>query len=177
MREMFADELSNGNGKTRADRDTILNPLKTAVLTNAIGMHKWDTKATEYLRVLQTGALEERDVVDKKQWDNACVFMRDMVRFYDDRTELLNTFFQQVTERMNELRKVRGELLGPSWTEQWLKWKTPTEEQLIRRDVEAECERVVSNKEPHIVHDRVSLLLLHSFYSSFLSASSSKALG
>ena len=81
---MFADGLSNSDGRARTDRDPILNPLKSAVLTNAVGMHKWDAKATEYLRVLQTGALEERDVADKKQWDNACVFMRDMVCFYDD---------------------------------------------------------------------------------------------
>ncbi|UJR32977.1 hypothetical protein I4U23_020440 [Adineta vaga] len=60
--------------------DPITNDLKMQVVEACRTRHQWDTKALDSLRVIQTQALQDRNVPDKQQWETAAKFMENILR-------------------------------------------------------------------------------------------------
>ncbi|CAF3995872.1 unnamed protein product, partial [Adineta steineri] len=60
--------------------DPITNDLKMQVVQACRTRHQWDTKALDSLRVIQTQALQDRNVPDKQQWETAAKFMENVIR-------------------------------------------------------------------------------------------------
>uniref|UniRef100_A0A6A7G1C7 Dynamin-like GTPase OPA1, mitochondrial n=2 Tax=Hirondellea gigas TaxID=1518452 RepID=A0A6A7G1C7_9CRUS len=112
--------------KTSRDHDDIFDNLKAAVVDEAIKRHKWEDKASDVLRVIQLNALEDRSVSDKQQWDAACKFLEESVK-----------------EKMVANEATLKEMIGPSSSEQWLYWRTPTDEQRRRTAVRSELDRLL----------------------------------
>ncbi|CAF1291467.1 unnamed protein product [Adineta ricciae] len=77
--------------------DPITNDLKMHVVQACRSRHQWDAKALDSLRVIQTQALQDRNVPDKQQWESAVKFMENSVRKELEReeSELIATTSQQ----------------------------------------------------------------------------------
>ncbi|KAF1764773.1 hypothetical protein GCK72_004723 [Caenorhabditis remanei] len=108
LKEVFFKQI-NQDARTRKDHDPVFDPLKEAVIEEAMLTHGWDDKAMDYLRVIQLNAMEDRAVQDKRSWDSACNFLQ-----------------KAATERLNAVKNQLKEDRGPGWTSRWLMWKTPT---------------------------------------------------
>jgi optic atrophy protein 1 len=67
--------------------DPIANDLKMQVVQACRSRHQWDTKALDSLRVIQTQALQDRNVPDKQQWESATKFMENVLRKELEREE------------------------------------------------------------------------------------------
>ena len=83
-------------------------------------------QAAEVLRVIQLNTLEDRSVHDKQQWDSAVNFVK-----------------QSVTEKLDATEGVLSSLVGPSRTQQWMRWTNATPEQKQRTAVKNELERLL----------------------------------
>ncbi len=71
----------------------------------------------QFQRVIQLTALEDTNVPDKQQWDNAIRFMESTLQREREKT-------------LNELRV----LIGPGWQERWTYWiYTPFNKSLVDR--------------------------------------------
>lgn len=132
--ETLQKEFSDLMEKARKsqDHDDIFDNLKSAVVDEAIKRHSWEDKAMDVLRVIQINALEDRNVHDKHEWDNA-------VRFFE----------KSVREKLVHNESVMNEMFGPSSTEKWLKWKYATEDQNKRRNVKSELDRILHSDARH----------------------------
>lgn len=78
------------------------------------------------MRVIQLNTLEDRSVHDKHQWDSAVQFVE-----------------RSVIEKLDATEGVLNSLIGPSRTQQWLRWSTATPEQKQRNAVKNELERLL----------------------------------
>jgi len=78
------------------------------------------------LRVIQLNTLEDRSVHDKQQWDSAVNFVK-----------------QSVTEKLDVTEGVLSSLVGPSRTQQWMRWTHASPEQKQRSAVKSELERLL----------------------------------
>ncbi|CAO4363923.1 unnamed protein product [Caenorhabditis nigoni] len=108
LKEVFFRQI-NQDARTRKDHDPVFDPLKEAVIEEAMLTHGWDDKAMDYLRVIQLNAMEDRAVQDKRSWDSACNFLH-----------------KAASERLASVKKQLTEDRGPGWASKWLMWKTPT---------------------------------------------------
>ncbi|UJR14178.1 hypothetical protein I4U23_001173 [Adineta vaga] len=68
--------------------DPVTHDLKMHVVQACRSRHQWDAKALDSLRVIQTQALQDRNVPDKQQWESAVKFMENSVRNELEREEL-----------------------------------------------------------------------------------------
>ncbi|XP_078044320.1 opa1 mitochondrial dynamin like GTPase isoform X2 [Augochlora pura] len=118
--------------KLSPNHDKIFDNLKNAVINEAMRRHSWEEKASEMLRVIQLNTLEDRNVNDKRDWDQAVRFLETSIR---DRL--------QVTEQ------ILREMFGPGRTERWLYWKSRTEEQQKRLSVKDELDQILYMDKKH----------------------------
>lgn len=118
--------------KLSKDHDDIFDQLKGAVVDEAMRKHQWEDKAAEVLRVIQLNTLEDRSVHDKQQWDSAVNFVK-----------------QSVTEKLDVTEGVLSSLVGPSRTQQWMRWTHASPEQKQRSAVKSELERLLFVERNH----------------------------
>lgn len=78
------------------------------------------------LRVIQLNTLEDRSVHDKQQWDSAVQFVE-----------------RSVIEKLEVTEANLNNLVGPSRTQQWLRWTNATPEQKQHASVKNELERLL----------------------------------
>merc|ERR1712127_502773 len=64
----------------KKQHDGLLDELKLAITDAVTEQHKWDEKAMDSLRVIQSNSLEDRSVPDKQSWDAAIHFMESMIK-------------------------------------------------------------------------------------------------
>lgn len=121
--------------KKSPDHDDIFDSLKAAVVDEAIRRHSWEDKAIDMLRVIQMNTLEDRFVHDKTEWDQAVKFLETSVKAKLAQTE----------ETLNEM-------MGPGQLIRLTQWKYLTDDQMKRRHVKNELDKILKN-------DDVSLLL------------------
>ena len=132
--------------KLSKDHDDIFDQLKAAVVDESMRKHQWEDKviywiliwisncklkfgffqAAEVLRVIQLNTLEDRSVHDKQQWDSAVQFVE-----------------RSVIEKLDATEGVLNSLVGPSRTQQWLRWTRASPEQQQRSAVKSELERLL----------------------------------
>lgn len=118
--------------KLSKDHDDIFDQLKAAVVDEVMRKHQWEDKAAEVLRVIQLNTLEDRSVHDKQQWDSAVLFVEE-----------------SVIEKLKATESVLHSLVGPSKTQQWLKWTNASEDQKLRNTVKNELERLLFAERNH----------------------------
>ena len=112
--------------KLSKDHDDIFDNLKASVIDEVLRKHQWEDKAAEVLRVIQLNTLEDRSVHDKQQWDSAVHFVE-----------------QSVKDKLQATEDVLRNLVGPSRSEQWLRWKSLSPDQRQRVAVKNELERLL----------------------------------
>lgn len=76
--------------------------------------------------MIQLNTLEDRSVHDKQQWDSAVQFVE-----------------RSVLEKLEATESVLNNMVGPSRTQQWLRWTSATGEQKQRNSVKNELERLL----------------------------------
>ncbi|KAE9418266.1 hypothetical protein Angca_005908, partial [Angiostrongylus cantonensis] len=131
LREVFIRKVKQ-DSTSRNDHDTIFDPLKDAVIKEAISNHQWDNKALDYLRVIQLNAMEDRAVPDRKSWDSACQFM----------SESAKSRLALVDQQLSDAR-------GPGWISRWVFWRTPTAENHFASAVQDELMTMLGNDPEH----------------------------
>ncbi|VDO32400.1 unnamed protein product [Brugia timori] len=133
LSELFKKQLED-DAKHRKDEDSeIFDRLKHAVLEAALREHQWDSKAVDYLRVIQLNAMEDRVVPDHRSWNNAIEFM-----------------ISAIQDRLNETRKQIAEWHGPSFWARWIYWKTPTAENSLAGTIQEELRNLLIQNPEHI---------------------------
>jgi optic atrophy protein 1 len=117
--ETLQDEFANlvEKAKKNPEHDDIFDNLKTAVIDEAMRRHSWEDKAVDMLRVIQLNTLEDRNVHDKQEWDQAVKFLEASVK-----------------DKLHHTEHTISEMFGPSITQKWFHWKYSTEDQ-IRGDM------------------------------------------
>ncbi|KAK3583404.1 hypothetical protein CHS0354_040370 [Potamilus streckersoni] len=118
--------------KKSKTHDEIFDNLKAAVIEISRSKHNWDSKAEDSLRVIQRNILEDRSVTDKQHWDQAVKFMEETLK-----------------EKLENTETVLKEMTGPSKREQWLHWKSRTQEQNNREATKNELEKMLSVESNH----------------------------
>ncbi|KAI4464472.1 dynamin [Holotrichia oblita] len=114
------------------DHDDIFDLLKTAVVTEAMHRHSWEDKASEMLRVIQLNTLEDRSVSDKRDWDSAVKFLESSVK-----------------NKLKQNEAFLKQMLGPSFKERWLYWRTSSDEQQKCNAVKSELDKILHSDEKH----------------------------
>ncbi|XP_027883735.1 dynamin-like GTPase OPA1, mitochondrial isoform X4 [Xiphophorus couchianus] len=132
LQEEFARFMAEYKGK---DQDDIFDKLKEAVKDESIKRHKWNERAMDSLRVIQHNALEDRSITDKPQWDAAIQFMEETLE-----------------SRLKDNESVIKDMVGPDWTERWLKWVNRTPEQHIRNETKNELDRLLKLHDDHTAY-------------------------
>lgn len=130
LQEEFADLVAKA--KKNPDHDDIFDNIKSAVIDEAIKRHSWEDKAIDMLRVIQLNTLEDRNVHDKQEWDQA-------VKFFESSIKDKIKFTEQTIQ----------EMFGPSTTEKWLQWRSATDEQNKRKHVKLELDKIISSEKKH----------------------------
>lgn len=130
LQEEFADLVAKA--KKNPDHDDIFDNIKSAVIDEAIKRHSWEDKAIDMLRVIQLNTLEDRNVHDKQEWDQA-------VKFFES----------SIKDKMSLTEQTIKEMFGPSTTEKWLQWRSATDEQNKRKNVKIELDKIISSEKKH----------------------------
>uniref|UniRef100_A0A1I7XDV7 dynamin GTPase n=1 Tax=Heterorhabditis bacteriophora TaxID=37862 RepID=A0A1I7XDV7_HETBA len=137
LRDVFSRQV-NQDAATRKDHDVIFDPLKEAVIEEAVCSHNWDNKALDYLRVIQLNAMEDRAIPDKRSWDSACHFMGKVI-----------SLFKAASERLSEVKTQLSEARGPGWISRWFYWITPTVDNHFASAVQDELTLMLVNDPEH----------------------------
>ncbi|CAF1401347.1 unnamed protein product [Adineta steineri] len=109
--------------------DPITNDLKMQVVQACRSRHVWDAKALDSLRVIQTQALQDRNVPDKQQWESATKFMENALR--------------------KELEREEAELISNTNQNSWKKYiglQRSTIEEKYRQQCAKELDRVLMSR-------------------------------
>uniref|UniRef100_A0A914ZDL0 Dynamin-like GTPase OPA1, mitochondrial n=1 Tax=Panagrolaimus superbus TaxID=310955 RepID=A0A914ZDL0_9BILA len=114
------------------NHDELFSKLKFAVLDAALGEHQWDSKALDYLRVIQLNAMEDRMIPDNKSWETACSFMQ-----------------KAVEERLKEVRESLSKARGPGFWSQWLKWQSQSNENNINSEIQKQLHQILVENPEH----------------------------
>ncbi|MFH4975145.1 hypothetical protein AB6A40_001854, partial [Gnathostoma spinigerum] len=130
LAEVFRNQVEP-NAKL-LDHDPIFDRLKTAVLDAALGEHKWDSKALDYLRVIQLNAIEDRIVPDKRSWENAVRFMKE-----------------RVEEKLKEVDSQIAGACGPQFWSRWIYWQSPTFEETVAQHIQNELSNIIQQNPEH----------------------------
>lgn len=126
---------NNSNKRGKAADDDIFNKLKMSVIETCKTKHQWESKAEDSLRVIQLNILEDRSVTDKVQWDAAIKFMEETLR-----------------ERLQQTEEQLKQMTGPSSWDQWVRWKSCSDDHRNRNAVKMELEKVLSSTPDHKLH-------------------------
>lgn len=118
----------NNDVAARKDHDAIFDPLKEAVVQEAMDHHVWDSKALNYLRVIQLNAIEDRAVPDRRSWDSACTFMQ-----------------RAASARLEDVKRQLTEARGPGWFSKWVYWQTPSADNHFCCAVQDELNQILQN--------------------------------
>ena len=78
------------------------------------------------LRVIQLNTLEDRNVSDKRDWDQAVRFLEASVK-----------------EKLQSTEQILHDMLGPSRKERWIYWQNQSEEQQKRTAVKNELDKIL----------------------------------
>lgn len=72
-------------------------------------------KSSNFLfqRVIQQTALEDSNVPNKEQWDDAIKFMEDTIALENEKSE-----------------QMLSDIVGPGWQERWLYWTSRSKDQV-----------------------------------------------
>ncbi|XP_070490258.1 dynamin-like GTPase OPA1, mitochondrial isoform X2 [Chironomus tepperi] len=129
--ECLQEEFFNLNEKAKKnpDHDDIFDHLKTAVIDEAMRKHSWEDKAMDMLRVIQLNTLEDRNVHDKTEWDQAVKFLESSVK-----------------DKLHNTQETIHEMFGPGRKYFWKSW---TDEQKKRRYVKGELDKILSSDKKH----------------------------
>ncbi|CAK9818538.1 Dynamin-like 120 kDa protein, mitochondrial [Anthophora plagiata] len=130
--------------KLSPDHDDIFDNLKNAVVNEAMRRHSWEEKASEMLRVIQLNTLEDRNVSDKRDWDQAIRFLETSVK-----------------EKLQATEQILKDMLGPGRKEQWFYWQSLTEDQQKRRSVKNELDVILYSDKKHaptLTHDELTTI-------------------
>lgn len=131
LAEVFRQQVESEE-KQKGEHDPIFDRLKAAVLDAAMSEHLWDSKALDYLRVIQLNAMEDRLIPDKRSWDRAIDFMS-----------------RTVQDRLTEVQQLIEESRGPGFWSRWLYWQTPTQDHAIAQGVQSELKQILSQSPNH----------------------------
>lgn len=131
LREVFCRQVKN-DAASRGEHDKLFDPLKDAVIQEAMSAHHWDNKALDYLRVIQLNAMEDRAIPDRKSWDSACQFMGKTAA---NRLAIVN-------QQLNDAR-------GPGWVSRWIFWKTPSADNHFASAIQDELTSMLANEPEH----------------------------
>ncbi|CDW59030.1 dynamin 120 kDa protein, mitochondrial like [Trichuris trichiura] len=110
LREKLTDIVAQDASKM--EHVSLFEPLKNAIIEQAFSAHAWDPKACYYLRVIQSNAIEDRNVPDRVSWEMATQFMETTVK-----------------EQLINAEHTFREMVGPGWSEKWLLWASAKESQ------------------------------------------------
>ncbi|XGW12609.1 hypothetical protein V3C99_013351 [Haemonchus contortus] len=127
LREVFCKQVKH-EGSSRSDQDPIFDPLKDAVIDEAMSSHQWDNKALDYLRVIQLNAMEDRAVPDRRAWDSACQFM----------SKAASSRLAVVNQQLKDAR-------GPGFINRWVFWHTPSAENHFASAVQDELVPMINS--------------------------------
>ncbi|XP_011307605.1 dynamin-like 120 kDa protein, mitochondrial isoform X1 [Fopius arisanus] len=132
--ECLKQEFENfmNRAKQSTDHDDIFDNLKNAVVNEAIQRHSWEEKASQMLRVIQLNTLDDRNVNDKRDWDEAVRFLENSVK-----------------DKLQSTEKILQEMLGPGRRERIFYWKSQTEEQAKRSAVKNELDKILYSDKRH----------------------------
>ncbi|CAG5104082.1 Similar to OPA1: Dynamin-like 120 kDa protein [Cotesia congregata] len=132
--ETLKQELENfmKQAKKSSDHDDIFDALKSSVVNEAVRRHSWEDKASQMLRVIQLNALEDRNVNDKRDWDEAVKFLENSVK-----------------DKLQSTEQILYEMLGPGRKERILYWKYQTDEQKKRMAVKNELDKILYADKKH----------------------------
>lgn len=89
-------------------------------------MYKYIFQASEMLRVIQLNTVEDTNVNDKREWDQAVRFLETAVK-----------------EKLQNTEQVLKEMLGPGRKERWLYWQSQNDEQRRRSAVKNELDKIL----------------------------------
>jgi optic atrophy protein 1 len=110
--------------------DPITNELKMQVVQACRTRHQWDAKALDSLRVIQTQALQDRNVPDKQQWEIAAKFMENVIK-------------KELEHQQSELTSNANQ---SSWT-RFIGFQRTTIEEKYRQQCVKELERILSSRQ------------------------------
>jgi optic atrophy protein 1 len=132
--ETLQDEFAHLIQKARKnpDHDDIFDSMKSAVIDEAMKRHSWEDKAMDMLRVIQLNTLEDRNVHDKQEWDQAVKFLETSVK-----------------DKLQHTDQTISEMFGPSTMQRWLQWRSATEDQRKRRHVKDELDKILNSDKKH----------------------------
>lgn len=130
LQKEFKDLMAKA--KRLVDHDDIFDNLKTAVIEEAIKRHAWEDKAIDMLRVIQLNTLEDRNVHDKQEWDQA-------VKFFEI----------SVKEKLASTEQTIQEMFGPTATQKWVHWRSTTDDQNKRKSVKSELDKILNSETKH----------------------------
>ncbi|KAL6734940.1 hypothetical protein Aduo_005427 [Ancylostoma duodenale] len=130
LREVFSRQVNHD--ASRSDHDPIFDPLKEAVVQEAMSSHQWDSKALDYLRVIQLNAMDDRAVPDRNSWDSACHFMG-----------------QTASNRLAAVKKQLNDARGPGWVSRWVFWQTPSADNHFASAVQDELATMLASDPDH----------------------------
>ncbi|KRY93858.1 Mitochondrial dynamin-like protein [Trichinella pseudospiralis] len=140
LREQFT--RLNVNKKQPEDGwSSCYKPLKEAVIEKALNSHTWNKRALESLRIIQQNALEDRTVPSKACWKDAISFMEDKIK-----------------QRLKELEK---HSLHDSKTARWLRWSSPSEDELKMQAIADQLKPLlynISSRNPFIDSDEMIMI-------------------
>uniref|UniRef100_A0A914PPY9 Dynamin-like GTPase OPA1, mitochondrial n=1 Tax=Panagrolaimus davidi TaxID=227884 RepID=A0A914PPY9_9BILA len=114
------------------NHDELFDKLKFAVLDAALKEHQWDSKALDYLRVIQLNAMEDRMVPDNKSWEAACSFMQ-----------------KAVNERLQEVHQSLDDARGPGFWSKWFKWQSRTNENDVNLEIQKQLRQILVENPEH----------------------------
>uniref|UniRef100_A0AC35GAX0 Dynamin-like 120 kDa protein, mitochondrial n=1 Tax=Panagrolaimus sp. PS1159 TaxID=55785 RepID=A0AC35GAX0_9BILA len=114
------------------NHDELFDKLKFAVLDAALKEHQWDSKALDYLRVIQLNAMEDRMVPDNKSWEAACSFMQ-----------------KAVNERLQEVHQNLDDARGPGFWSKWFKWQSRTNENDVNLEIQKQLRQILIENPEH----------------------------
>ncbi|XP_053201984.1 dynamin-like 120 kDa protein, mitochondrial isoform X2 [Panonychus citri] len=110
--------------KTDPGHDDVLDDLKAAVIEESWKRHKWEPKASEVLKVIQSNALEDYLIPDKNQWTIAINLFAENLKDYSKKSEI-----------------ALKNMCGPPWTERWLYWTYKSNENHVNTAIKNELEK------------------------------------
>lgn len=109
--------------------DEIYDTFKLFVCEDRLQkIFEWDDKAEESLKVIQFHALQNNSIPDNNEWKLG-----------------INNLQNVMKEKLNDLDKEIGNLIGPSYFSSWLHWSTATSEQILNNHIKMELDRMLYN--------------------------------
>ncbi|XP_065648467.1 dynamin-like GTPase OPA1, mitochondrial isoform X4 [Hydra vulgaris] len=115
-------------GGKKDAHSALFKDLKDCVKKECESTHSWQARAKESLRVIQLSTLEDSNVPNKEQWDDAIKFMEETLIKESESNE-----------------KVLSKLIGPGWQERFLYWTSRSKEQNLNNEVKKELQRLLQS--------------------------------